>query len=302
MSKTKIEWTSYSWNVIIGCSKKSPGCLNCYAERMAKRLAAMGNNNYRKVLQWDWYKGAHEKWNGETVFVESALEKPLRWRKPRLVFVCSMSDLFHESVPFEWIDRVMAIVALCPQHIFQLLTKRPERMLEYFTSLTTVEGAMRFRADDPRRQKTAMMYRRGEYLENLWIGTTIESNDQRHRADTLIKIPAIVRFISAEPLLSEIDFTQYLWDSGVCSGPMDPVEYASQPSCLIDQIICGAESGPGKRHCDINWIRSLRDQCIYADVPFFLKQMVISGKMVKMPELDGQIFDQMPPIRRTVVP
>ena len=129
MSESKIEWTEQTWNPIVGCSKVSAGCKNCYAERMAWRLACMQTS-----LQRHAYVGTATKrgWTGETHFVESALSIPLKRKKATMYFVCSMSDLFHESVPFEWIDKVFAVMALCPQHTFQVLTKRPARMAEYF--------------------------------------------------------------------------------------------------------------------------------------------------------------------------
>lgn len=122
---SKIEWTDATWNSIVGCSFVSAGCANCYAARMADRLASMGLNQYEMATS----KGG---WIGQAVLVDSAAEKPLRWKRPRRVFVNSMGDLFHESVPFEWIDRVIAVIALCPQHTFQILTKRPLRMKEYY--------------------------------------------------------------------------------------------------------------------------------------------------------------------------
>ena len=128
MSKSKIEWTGRTWNPIVGCSKCSDGCKNCYAERMARRLASMGTQSYHDVI--GVFTG---KWNGETICIEKKLTDPLHWRTPRKIFVCSMSDLFHESVPFEFIDKVFAVMVLCPQHTFQVLTKRADRMAEYFT-------------------------------------------------------------------------------------------------------------------------------------------------------------------------
>lgn len=129
---TKIEWTDETWQPVVGCSKVSIGCAECYAERMAYRLACMGQKKYQAVISTDG-----GVWNGKIFCDESVLDKPLHWKKPRMIFVCSMSDLFHPSVPFEFIDKVMAVIALCPQHQFQLLSKRPEIALKYFTDKAT---------------------------------------------------------------------------------------------------------------------------------------------------------------------
>ena len=120
---SKIEWTNATWNPVVGCTKVSEGCKNCYAEKMAGRIATMSNKAAMKYAKVVTHKG---KWSGEIYCDESVLDKPLHWRKPRMIFVCSMGDLFHKDVPFEFIDKVMAIISLCPQHTFQILTKRPE--------------------------------------------------------------------------------------------------------------------------------------------------------------------------------
>ncbi|MFA6281872.1 MAG: DUF5131 family protein, partial [Candidatus Omnitrophota bacterium] len=167
---TKIEWTNETWNPVVGCSKISEGCENCYAEKMACRLTSMEYAEYDRSHDGEasmsdakpvgYYDSVTDlskrQWNGRTVLVESALEKPLHWKKPRKIFVCSMGDLFHESVPFDWVDKVMAIIVLCPQHTFQVLTKRPERMAEYFCGLRdSTEQALRLSlggiCNDPNR-------------------------------------------------------------------------------------------------------------------------------------------------------
>lgn len=266
---TKIEWTDETWNPIIGCSKVSPGCDHCYAERMAARLAAMeysrisdttgmlmpipgeSGGNYNRVV------GKDGTWNGKTVFVESALEKPLHWKKPRKIFVCSMSDLFHESVPFEWIDRVFAVMALCPQHIFQVLTKREKVIFKY------------------------SWYRSFKWPDNI-IGMVTAENQEM--AD--LRIPYLLRCgfkttsVSCEPLLGNITLTEMCKRD--CGRKLNGFQGYLSGNCLTDnkalginkinQITCGGESGPGARPMHPDHARSLRDQCVAAGVPFFFKQ------------------------------
>lgn len=270
MSKHKIGWlnrpgtTGETWNPVIGCSKASAGCHNCYAERMARRQAYMRPGcEYEQVLAY--YEGrGFGGWSGVTSFVVSALEKPLHWRKPRTVFVCSMGDLFHETVPFEWIDQVFAVMALCPQHTFIVLTKRPELMAEYLNEwFPQWDSAM---DDFPNEAdidvggylKVGADYW-GEYstqvkvwpLPNVWLGTTVENKAALPRLDYLRQCPAAVRLVSNEPSLEDLGDVNLTW---------------------IDWVICGGEAGPGARPMHPEWARSLRDQCKAAGVPFYFKQ------------------------------
>ena len=244
---SKIEWTEQTWNPIIGCSKISTGCKNCYAEKMAIRLASMALvKNESSSL--DYYVDAinylygNKGWNGKTYIIKNALEKPLKRKKPTMYFVCSMGDLFHESVPFEWIDKVYEIISRCPQHTFQILTKRPEIMKEYYKS------------------------RQYGHFHNVWIGTTTENQEMANeRIPILLRIPAKVHFVSVEPMLSEINLNQ--------------IAFSKFQSWLngndaygLDWVICGGESGHNARPMHPDWVRSLRDQCKDANVPFFFKQ------------------------------
>jgi protein gp37 len=164
-TKTKIEWTEVTWNPVTGCSKVSAGCQHCYAERMARRLCAMGQARYR---------------NGFRVTLqEDLLELPLGWRQPRLVFVNSMSDLFHEQVPLTFIRRVFATMAVCPQHTFQILTKRSQRLREFASLL--------------------------DWPPNVWMGVSVENAQAQPRIDDLRRVQAAVRFLSCEPLLGPLD-------------------------------------------------------------------------------------------------
>ena len=268
---TKIEWCDATWSPVIGCSKVSDGCKNCYAEKMAARLASMECSNkktmkmprhYIDVVKM-WHdpktgKTYFKEWNGKTAFVESALGKPLHWKKPRMIFVCSMSDLFHESVPFEQIDKIMAVMALCPQHTVQILTKRPERMAEYFCGLRDdVKQAQRLSFGGcclDHKHGIALAYRRGMSLPNLWLGVTIEHPDYKDRMDILRQIPAAKRFISIEPCLAD----------------MGDLNLEG-----LDWVIVGAESGPKSRTCKLEWVRSIVQQCKDAGVPVFVKQIHI---------------------------
>jgi protein gp37 len=164
MKTTKIEWTDKTWNPVTGCSKISAGCVNCYAEVMARRLQAMGQDKYKNGF-------------GLTLH-EDVLSEPVQWKKPHTIFVCSMSDLFHNDVPDEFIGKVMSIIAMTPQHRYQLLTKRAERLAEYFTNHVIPE--------------------------NVWLGVTIENQSSKIRMEHLRKLNAPVRFLSCEPLLEDL--------------------------------------------------------------------------------------------------
>lgn len=251
---TKIEWTDATWNPVTGCSVVSPGCTNCYAMRLAgTRLKHVES---RKGLTIDTKAGP--VWNGEVRFNEKDLDQPLRWRRPRLIFVCAHGDLFHENVPDEWIDRVFAVMALAPQHTFQVLTKRSERMRAYVAAV----------AGDPKRFTSwaatgAGVIRESGLLEklreapprwplpNVWVGVSAEDQHRYdERVSHLRETPAAIRYVSAEPLLGPIDAD--------LTG--------------IDWVIVGGESGSGARPMHPDWARSLRDQCAAAGVAFHFKQ------------------------------
>jgi protein gp37 len=241
---SKIEWTEKTWNPVVGCTKVSPGCKNCYAERMAGRLANMGQKKYQQVVEYeeDIWSGEncvnktevsfYGEWNGHIYRDESVLDKPLHWKKPRMIFVCSMGDLFHESVPFEFIDKVLGVMHKARQHTYQILTKRHEQMYQYFMYNNTQRHC----------------YLRGG---NIWLGVTVEHPDYKFRADILRRIPAAVRFLSIEPCLAD----------------MGELNLEG-----IDWVIVGGESGPRARPMHPDWARGVRDQCVAAGVPFFFKQ------------------------------
>lgn len=252
MGTSKIEWTESTWNPLVGCSKVSPGCKHCYAEVMARRLAAMGATGYRDAI------GADGRWSGK-VFWNSAAKvvEPLRVKRPRVWFVDSMSDLFHESVPDAWIDQVFAIMALAHQHRFLVLTKRAARMRRYF------EGGARGRVLTQLREREATGVMLGWPLPNVGLGVSVEHQGYVERVWDLLQTPAALRFLSAEPLLGPLDIGDMVcatWRRGLTLGS------------YLDWVICGGESGPGARPAHPDWVRGLRDMCVAGDVPFFFKQ------------------------------
>jgi len=270
---TKIEWTHEVWNPIVGCSKVSPGCENCYAERIAKRLKAMGLPRYRPVVD-------ENGWTGKTVMTSyDTMEKPYHWKKPRLIFVCSMSDLFHENVSFFDVNWIIEVIRYTPRHTFQILTKRAERMADYFST--------------------------HKVPDNVWVGVTAENQAMADkRIPYLLQVPAKVRFVSVEPMLGPVDLTKIkLLDAEHPERGEPPVTFdalkgwyggCDENRTQVHWVICGCESGPGARPIHPAYMRDLRDQVVMSKVPFFLKQMKVDGKLVKMPELDYVVWDQMP--------
>lgn len=284
----KIEWSEYQWNPLTGCTMVSPGCTNCYAMKMAHRFKGVHPKYEGTTKVTD---GGKVIWTGQINLDEKALMEPLTWKKPRRVFVNSMSDLFHESVPFEFIDKVFAVMALTPHITYMVLTKRPERMAEYMNEIQT-NRIVQFgkyagmRLDDIQRSKGRVWqiaskgkpdYKLpGWPLPNVWLGTTVENQEQADkRIPELLKCPAVVRFLSCEPLLGPVDIKEYLHESickqyGRCA-KCDP-QLGEPFEEAIDWVIAGGESGREARPVHPDWIRSLRDQCQAVGVPFFFKQ------------------------------
>lgn len=267
MGRTNIAWTDATWNPVTGCSKVSAGCKNCYAEAVAHRFWAD-----RKFTDVQYH--------------EDRLTAPLRWRKPRKVFVNSMSDLFHDDVPDSFIDRVFAVMAMSPQHTFQVLTKRPERMRQYMKQqvfghaegFTYGDRIARIACDIlaglPERLGNSVARRmlglRTPWpLPNVWLGVSVENQSAADdRIPHLLATPAAVRFLSCEPLLSGVDIRRWLpWHL------TDKIELPAVGGSPIDWVIVGGESGPGARPCDVAWIRSIVQQCQTARVPVFVKQL-----------------------------
>lgn len=263
---TGIEWTDATWNPVRGCSRVSEGCRNCYAERVAARFSG-------EKLPFNGLVNAHGRWNGTVRLVGAALTKPLSWRNPRRIFVNSMSDLFHESLTNEEIARVFGVMAKTRWHTFQVLTKRAERMAQWF------EWAAGGRHVWPAAQDFQMpmwVLREGLGadaswpLRNVWIGVSVENQAAAdERIPHLLRCPAAVRFLSCEPLLGPVDLRFVAprddWHIDALDTP--------DPSCRVHWVIAGGESGPDARPMDPTWAASLRDQCADAGVAFFMKQM-----------------------------
>ncbi len=260
---TKISWADESWNPIIGCKKISAGCANCYAERMAWRLyniTTFGTLNYGHVL-------LGKQWSGHTRFVESALTKPLHWRNPRKIFVCSMSDLFHESVPFEWIDRIMDVIVKCPQHLFYFLTKRAARQKEYVDEIVSGKRIkhqlFRDRLAIPDAVKNHPNGQPPYKLPpNVHLGVTVENQDNVGRIADLIRTPAAKRFVSFEPLLGDVSPD---------GRDLEKIDYA----------FIGSESGAEARLCLLKHIEILMYQCQDVNVKVHIKQIPLNGKCNK---------------------
>ncbi len=282
-ANTKIEWTDATWNPLRGCSRVSEGCRNCYAERDALRWSGDGQPFEGLAV----LKNGHASWTGKVEFIEKHLLDPLRWRPGRpiydaetgkivgrdpaqslRIFVNSVSDLFHESVPDEWIDRIFAVMALCPQHTFQCLTKRPERMLAYMESRSRSASFWKAAVPTGWTLEDFNGIKMVPFpLPNVWLGTSVENQDAAdERLPILAKVPCRVRFVSCEPLLGALDITRWI--------SRDAIRKAggSWTSEQIDWAICGGESGPGARPMNPDWVRSLIQQCAAAGVPFFFKQ------------------------------
>jgi protein gp37 len=340
--RSNIEWTDASWTPIrarwqnagtgeekIGwhCEHVSEACRNCYAEAMNKRFGT--------GLP---YKPGHRD-EIDLFLNRGTLLQPIKWRKPRKIFVCSMTDLFGDWVPDEWIDRIFTVMVLAPQHTFQILTKRSERMRDYIStragdwaltlSKAVDDADLGKYADAPGRKMPQWP------LPNVWLGVTAENQEQADaRIPHLLATPAAVRFVSIEPMFEAVDLRPWLnVDDGCigcddggyggstrCSrtdipreeqcprnfsvflypeGPTDAdgcPEWIGEKKITLDWVIVGSESGQRERirHCDLDWVRSLRNQCTAASVPFFFKQHVENGRKITLPELDGKSWAEFP--------
>jgi len=233
MANTKIEWTDTTWNPTTGCTKISAGCANCYAENMARRLKAMNIDKYKNGFNLTWH-------NNE-------LQLPYSWKKPRMIFVNSMSDLFHENMPFDFIKAVFKVMNNCPQHIFQVLTKRADILEKYYPLL--------------------------EWTSNIWMGVTVENQHVIWRIDSLRKVPAAIKFLSIEPLLSAIPNLNLFG---------------------IDWVIVGGESGTKARPMREEWVIDIKNKCEEKGITFFFKQWGGKNKKKSGKLLQGQIYCEMP--------
>ena len=237
--KTHIPYVDASWNFLRGCTRKSLGCSNCYAERISARFSGPGQP-YEGLATM---RGGKPQWSGEVRFIPQHIEDPLRWMKSRVMFVNSMSDTFHPGVPLEVLDMAFDTMERCPAHTFLLFTKRPERMRVYL----------------------AARYGDNGVPSHIWPGTTVESNEYRYRAQILAEIPAAVRFLSCEPLLGPLDLENFI-------APLTPAGTGMERKRLFDWVMVGGESGVGARPMHPDWVRSLQKQCEAAGTAFWFKQ------------------------------
>jgi len=283
---TGIEWTDATWNPIRGCSRVSEGCRNCYAESLAKRFSAEG-------LPYEGLIAKGGQWNGQIKVVDHVMDQPLRWSKPRRIFVNSMSDLFHENVPDSVIDEIFSVMAAAKHHTFQVLTKRPERMRDY---------AKRVAASKPHDPVNSAVFdlvnaMNGGFaiwpLPNVWLGVSVEDQAAAdERIPLLMDTPAAVRWVSAEPLLGRVDLHFHKDHCDLCGGTGILARFP-KGKCYVcggsghkwingkrrrdsyrklDWVVVGGESGRNARPMHPQWSRNLRNQCKAAGVPFLFKQ------------------------------
>lgn len=303
MSKTTIEWTEQSWNPITGCTKISAGCKHCYAETFYERF--YGKGSFKNII-------CHE----------DRLDIPLKTKKPTVFFVNSMSDLFHEQVPFEFIHKIYTVMALCPQHTFQVLTKRSQRMVDYYNKYNNGIGDDRelerhaidfvhlmydkegkflphlkvagwffdVTKDEDGLTDSTLIFEHEGPLENVWVGVSVENQEAaEERIPHLIEVPSFVRWLSCEPLLGPINL-------------LIPAPSKFELHYYIDWIVVGGESGPGARRMDPGWVKDMRyrykERC---GIPFFFKQWGAfneDGKRVGKKKsgrlLDGVLYNEYP--------
>ena len=328
---SKIEWTDRTWNPVRGCSIVSRGCVNCYAMTQAHRFGGMYRANgidgaytvpgpFHGLTK---QTSAGPQWTGQIRTVREALFEPLSWKEPARVFVNSMSDLFHEEVPDQFIVDVFGVMALAHWHTFQVLTKRPERMRSFLCAgdhgiIQQFQAIERNGGVGPKGLFRALDIKRRDGVEwnwplpNVWLGVSAEDQQRAdERIPLLLQTPAAVRFVSAEPLLGPIKFQRrQLGVRTDCDGCRVLDVRVDEDGCCqscgrdalsygLDWVIVGGESGPGARRCNVGWIRSIVQQCHAASVPCFVKQLgsvVIdrndAGFMGEWPEAWPDTIDQ----------
>jgi protein gp37 len=311
--KTSIEWTrgddgaeGSTWNPVAGCSVVSPGCHNCYARNIAARFSKPGQAYHGLAVMTEH----GPQWTGEMRLVDKHLADPLRWKKPRRVFVNSTSDLFHEGLTDEQIAAVFGVMSAAPRHTFQILTKRAKRAREWNewimkrpSGLLGMKYAPKLVCAGFAQDMTAMRWTVPEAmtwpLPNVWLGVSVEDQKRAdERIPDLLDTPSAVRFVSYEPALGPVDFTR------IRPSPMPinaltgrwstPLADGSTQEPRLHWVICGAESGHGARPFDENWARSTRDACIRAGVAFFYKQNALNGRKIPLPMLDGRQWMEFP--------
>jgi protein gp37 len=268
---SKIEWTDKTWNPATGCTPVSPGCANCYAAMMARRLQAMGQAKYR-----DGFK---------VTLHPDELEKPLHWKKPQKIFVCSMGDLFHEDVSDEVLFKIfttMANAQWCHGHRFLVLTKRPLRMKDFIEKVRlSLEEQRKPTANPDGSQSIQMTFQFP--LNNIWLGVTVCNQEEAdEKIPVLLDIPATLRFVSIEPMLGEIDLTHVERMPDPSPRPSESITlntlipgcgWSDEEDTRLNWVIVGGETGANARPMNPDWARAIRDQCRAAGTPFFFKKM-----------------------------
>ena len=324
---TGIEWTDATWNPVTGCSKVSDGCRFCYAETVSHR--------------WGWTSKpwTHPHAAENVVMHPERLDQPLRWQKPRRIFVNSMSDLFHELVPIEFVDKVFGVMAGAPRHTFQVLTKRPERMREYLSDPETKFRIWNAGRGVQSSSDNSNVRHRDWYdlvpvagpgkgpewcypaqwpLPNVWVGTSVEDQRVIGRVTDLVATPAALRFLSCEPLIGPLSLSMIDYNPPGTEGlagayspltgewwpalghPDDEYDGRVLDGPRLGWVIVGGESGANHRPINPQWVRTLRDECAAAGVPFFFKQW--GGNTAKSggKDLDGRTWEEMPALEAVV--
>lgn len=318
MSPSKIQWTEETWNPLAGCDPISSGCKNCYAATMAKRLGAMAEADIaagrdpggkRKYIGTAERRGGVDVFNGLVVLDPKSLDEPQSWKRPRTIFVNSMSDLFHKRVPDEYIDQVFAVMYECQWHTFQILTKRADRLPAYLNScdrILRIAGAAWRRLEARAPEKAAVLRPQDVAadiaamwpLKNVWLGVSIENQKRaEQRVMPLLTADAAVRFVSCEPLLSSIYLRLLPWkDCAIDAMTGDAFDRVRDRKVAeinkLDWVIAGGETGP--RPCHPDDVRGLRDQCQATGTKFFFKQW---GTWQPISTTDGRQILPLPTMR-----
>ena len=320
--KSNIEWTDATWNPVVGCTRVSAGCDHCYAETLhnQRHAAYLKTGAFGNIPQY------HQPFEVVQT-IPARLDIPIKWTKPRRIFVNSVSDLFHADVPDAFIAEVFATMALADHHIFQVLTKRPRRMQQLLNSEAFRSDVIGYANDRISRSQASSprLFRRFQQpedpidpqcnempwpLPNVWLGTSVENQEAAYRIDYLVQTPAAVRFLSCEPLLGFLYLSDWLWSrpAGSTAGPFydkfgnhrggsggfGGQAITSMRLNDLHWVIVGGESGKDHREMEPHWVRSLRDQCEDAGVPFFFKQWGGLTPKSGGRELDGRTWDEMP--------